>query len=1074
MAVKYIQTGDFLPDSPSHGEGTMDLIENALPDFAGYRSLSKDVVQAENDTTRVQGINGAHAHVYLVESNNQEERPLGVIETNHYEGVGNGEVTGNFPAHYFRRYDENTQTDLQDLVGGETADDSEYIVAGGGQDGVIRFLFPEFETPSAGTGWFIRVRYRIDDGVSGAWTVSVELFEGATSRYAKTAIASQSTTTTNGWVTKDWALPDLSAFTTHDDIRAEITIETNGAGDVNFYPLSTLSNSGGWTDENDGSTDIYQSIDETVTDDADYIQSPNVESTGASPSVVFEFDANDPLAFYPTVLGGAAGNYTPAPFVVYSRVRTNHDNVQPYLQVKESDDSVVLSSTELTVTNSASFSDVTKTLNPFLLTLFKDLKVEYQAKITNAWKNAEGTIGTAEPDLYTDYYPTAGADGGGGTWTGTFADVDDTGGDGDFLDFVRGISTQSFAEYTFDLGNYVYPGIQFGSVVTIRMKTSSAPMVVDTILKDANGTEITKETNSVSTGTFADFDMELNTTTIMDKVGSGPYPLKITIRMDGPFVSTDNLQISSVYITSPEPARAYVSRSYFEFVDNARGSVSWVELSMPSTNANYSDDAITIYGGDNEKLWLVDPVSGFTDYTRGSGDYAQSTDPARPWTFCSWGNDVVATNYVDDVQWYPDPPSVTGEFEKLITSTAEPKAKFCAVGRDQLFLAHCQGTGASESFSDTVWWSAVGDPQDFDPDITTLCDNQRLVDTPGQITGLVGGNYVLVFKRNSVYRFDWVGYPVIWDYQVLSYGIGTPYPKSIVKVGNDVFFYSDGGFAVVRDGRSVEYVNSSVRRFLGDPLFSNQGLIYKSQTTGIFEDLAVIGAYDSKSRNVFWFYSGPNALLHDDYNGIYQAFNDAIVLNTSTGKWGYVNTRSDEDTQSSTDKFTKANVTAAINVYTPNLVSSAWNSGSGFFGYQYDNVTADQRQVYEQFVDSDPFTSKFITQRFQIEPGVDVKIHGIRPVFSVDRDREAPPGVISNPFPDITITVESHQDPAFNVSKPNPDNVTLTMTDIDNEGWFKGRIAGEWFRFTFEFAEGPRAIKEFLGFFVDYEPRSAR
>jgi hypothetical protein len=39
-------------------------------------------------------------------------------------------------------------------------------------------------------------------------------------------------------------------------------------------PSATTNNPGGWTDQAGGSTNIHQSVDETVADDNDYIQSP--------------------------------------------------------------------------------------------------------------------------------------------------------------------------------------------------------------------------------------------------------------------------------------------------------------------------------------------------------------------------------------------------------------------------------------------------------------------------------------------------------------------------------------------------------------------------------------------------------------------------------------------------------------------------------------------------------------------------------------------------------------------------------------------------------------------------------
>ena len=59
-------------------------------------------------------------------------------------------------------------------------------------------------------------------------------------------------------------------------------------------PSALTNNPGGWTDQSGGSTNIHQSIDETVADDNDYIQSPLTPSNAV---VVIKLSAvTDPIS----------------------------------------------------------------------------------------------------------------------------------------------------------------------------------------------------------------------------------------------------------------------------------------------------------------------------------------------------------------------------------------------------------------------------------------------------------------------------------------------------------------------------------------------------------------------------------------------------------------------------------------------------------------------------------------------------------------------------------------------------------------------------------------------------------
>ena len=1033
----------------------LDLVENAVPGQGGYRGIrdqspiSVDLKDASTGEP-FQGINGAIGHVFLVSSQDQKETPASVSGT----------------PDFFKANDAFTQDDLQDYVNSETSDTTSFVCAGGGEDGAITFVFSEFETPTSGSNWELSVTYRVENNQSGTWSVDYELFNGATSVDSGT-VDSGTGDGSGGWKTEVVSIPTLTGYASYDysDIRVEFTTTVNDGGtrDTDYAPSSDVSNGGSWRDESGNLTDLYQSIDESSDDDNDFIKSPNILSSG-SESVyrVAVAGVEDPCAYY-------ENSYSPSPFLSRFRAKTPHSNVKCGFRLYDNGGNLVREDT-ISDSIATSYTNYTRSHTYSSIEEFGDLEYELYAYIEDDWKNAAG-VGTAEPDSYVNIFGTAwrvddSSSSGSITtsdFTGDYTDVDDT-NDGNEIVFPDSglaggaVPSATFVHADFLLSDYDNPGINYNwDIVMIARETGGTSHTVRVSVVDQAGSVVISEDfliGASSSDTTYTWHLSDSDIAAINGISGNKY-IRVQKR------SFDlGFRLESLYLSYPEPARIFVSRLYLEAEGNSRASLAWTQLKVPSSNSNYDDDLVTVYAGDNSRLFRVD-ADGFTNFTRGvvsatENLYANSTDPARPWDFAPFGNSIIATNYVDPVQWYED-GSANEEFTDLITSTAAPTARFVGVCRDQLVLAHCNGTGDSESFSDTVWWSHLGDPTDFDPSVTFLSDKQRLVDTPGQITGFVPGNYGLVFKRNSIYRMQWDGFPYAWEFKLPSPRIGSPYPKSIVQVGSDVFFYSDGGFAVIEKGEKVSYLNDTISDFVGDPDFSPQAFSLRSQTTGVFDDLAVIGTYDAKSRLIFWFYAGPNSTYSEDSNrNGYQGLNDAVVLDTKTGKWGYLNLL-----KNATADWNAPNVTASIPIYKPDISSGVQNSGSAFFGWQsalFHNigVGGDAAQAYFQFSSSDTLPSSFRTKIVEIEEGKHVKILKVQPVFSK--------GVNSSNV-NMEITVSGYQDPQ-KISEFDP----FTTSKRDRHGWYLTRASGQWFEFTFNIEGGSdQFVNSFVGYSVEYD-----
>ena len=1029
--IKYVPIGQFQPDAPRYGSDAMDHAENLVPSFGGYRSLRQKATKSFNlAPASNKAINGAMAHIYLEETTAQKERPSGV------EGTPD----------FFRSNSEYTQEDLHLLVDGVLPGDTEYIVAGGGETGQIELLMPEFDTPASAPNWVVRIRWRVDAHETGTHSITYTLLDGASVLAGPTTVTSSTDADSGGWETYEDTFTGNVAWNM-SDLRIQIDTIVDGS-DALFYPQSDDSNSGAWITQAGSTSNLYATLDEAVTDDADYIRSPKLSSTSVTPEVTFLMeDIEEPFAFFDVA-------HSPAPFLSNYRVRVPHDNVVPTYRF-ENPDGTTLKEGEFALSNSGSFSAQSSALSIANTTGYSGMKLALGAYITDEWKNAEGTTGVAEPDRFTNYFPTTDDITGTGEtsdFTGDFSDVDDVAGDGDFITYVGqppSIIVGQRRRINLSFGDYEYPGIDFGSTLNLRWRkdASGGDAFIKVELLDGVSVVYT-DTFQLSSSSYSTETIALNTSAIMSGLASAGSDLILRVEN----VTTENtFYLSSAYINSPESARAEFSRAYVDIRPDARASVSWVEMEVPSSSTGYIDDLVEIYAGDQSDLYLVEST-GFTDLS--GTTYASGTDLTRPWDFASWGNDVIATNYVDPVQIRTDG---SGNFADMITSTNVPKARFVAAVRNQVFLGHCEGDGGTV---DMVWWSGIDDASDFDPSISTQSDFQRLRDTPGQITGLVGGQYATIFKRHSIYRADYVGLPVIFDFRLVSEGIGTPYPRSIVQVGSDIYFYTGSGFAVVRNGSSVNLIgDESVSRFIADLDFSEYALRVEEESQDVFEDLAMFGAYDPNSRLIFWFFSGANGYMFEDDTSPASirnvVYNDVAVHDTRTGRWGFLNLL-----RGATREDDVANATAAINLFKPSISQTSWTRGLGVFGW--DNGTdhgaaSGMAQTYFQFDNEDIYSSEAETKIFTVEDGKDITVNRIRPVYTAIPEESASPSV--------TVTLKSGADPLLLEQKRE-----VAYSDQDSDGWYLGRNSGEFFQLKLEFEPSNNEfIREIQGFQIDFE-----
>lgn len=234
---------------------------------------------------------------------------------------------------------------------------------------------------------------------------------------------------------------------------------------------------------------------------------------------------------------------------------------------------------------------------------------------------------------------------------------------------------------------------------------------------------------------------------------------------ESPSASPSSSESPSV---SPSIAPAPAVTGLFTFITDAGATK---ELRVHDTNLEYN----------NAGTWTE----------IGSDELSNGLDT---W-FTQANNKVYILNGTDNVQSY-DGTTLTD-----LGNTTYPKGKYAAFWKNYMFVCG-DGVLDGTTYNSRVWFSNLGDPDSF----TTGTDYFDVNKSDGQdITGIASlGEFLVIFKRKSIYIMSGSN-PDAWklsgsvnNLSQIANGIGCVSAKSIVQVGNDLWFMSDDGVRSVR------------------------------------------------------------------------------------------------------------------------------------------------------------------------------------------------------------------------------------------------------------------------------------
>ena len=255
------------------------------------------------------------------------------------------------------------------------------------------------------------------------------------------------------------------------------------------------------------------------------------------------------------------------------------------------------------------------------------------------------------------------------------------------------------------------------------------------------------------------------------------------------------------------------------------------------------------FAGDATKLYnLVGSVT-WTDISGSSAPYASGN-----WDFAKFGELVLAVSSGDPIQKYE--MNVDSVFADLAGSP--PQGKYIAAVRDFIMVGNIPALGPN-----FVQWSGFNDATEWTAGIRTQSDTQELFGNGGQVQRIVPGDHAVIYTEQSIWRADYVGPPVIFQFDEVERKRGTPAPNSVVWSGENNWYWGWDNFYHWNGRESTPISHNRVSRWF-----------QQNAASDAWDSMR--GAVDRVNRLVIWAFRSSSA----------QTINDRLIIyNWAADKW---------------------------------------------------------------------------------------------------------------------------------------------------------------------------------------------
>lgn len=312
-----------------------------------------------------------------------------------------------------------------------------------------------------------------------------------------------------------------------------------------------------------------------------------------------------------------------------------------------------------------------------------------------------------------------------------------------------------------------------------------------------------------------------------------------------------------------------------------------------NANNNY------VFAGDSTKLYFIS-ASGAVDYSK-SGGY---TENEENWNFIKWGNQVIASKMGDAPQVIN--LGVDSHFSDL--SGSPPQARTLTTTNNFIVTGNTFDT-TDGYITNRVRWSGFKNAEQWSSG-TNQSDWQDLEGRGGLIKRIVGGEFAVIFQERSIWRMSYVGTPLVFQFDEVAAGMGTPAGGSVVQHGENIYYLAQDGFYTLQNG-----TNST-------PIGVNKvdNWFYRNVNQSFLNRIS--GAISPEAGFVVWSYPSVNSL---------DGTPDSIIAyNYKSGRWATGSIDSQFIFQGSASAYSleELDVFGTVDSINTSFDSSAWQGGS--------------------------------------------------------------------------------------------------------------------------------------------------
>ena len=236
-----------------------------------------------------------------------------------------------------------------------------------------------------------------------------------------------------------------------------------------------------------------------------------------------------------------------------------------------------------------------------------------------------------------------------------------------------------------------------------------------------------------------------------------------------------------------------------------------------------------------------------------------------------------------------------------------PVAKYITIIRDFVVVGNLD----SGNNANKLQWSDINNETNWVAGGASQSDFQFMAEG-GNITGLSGGEFGLVFLEKAIYRMSYIGSPLFFQFDAISRNLGCIEGGSIAQLSGITYFIADDGFYSC-DGRSVNAIGTGkVDKYFFKNLDLNS--IHK-----------ISSSINPEQKLVAWSYPNQDGGM------------SLLIYNVQYQKWSKV----DSTTTSYIANFATAGVTledldnyggGSLDAITTSLDDRSWVGGKFLFG----------------------------------------------------------------------------------------------------------------------------------------------